>query len=493
MPRLEFPATALARVPSGLAPDQLLKQEVRNEDIVLRVLYPPIEAPEPGFPSDTLQLLIDDQLVGDKVELAAFGTEDIIEIVLRALDRPLDTLVDRRLVKINYRVTYESGTGDTEDGPSDQSFITDIIPPGQNSIGELTFDPGVITRGVTPDDLIDDGAGNRYLRAIVSGYSTAAIGDWVRGRIDDSGDLLSDFHEVGSVGEDIELRFYEDVLLAVDGGSHAFSYLVADRANNVSRLAKSISLDIRLTDRIGDLAAPQIPLFSDDGVIGDADARAPVYVDIPTYARVRVGDRIVVDWGGTPLPPVTIDDPGASPVLISVPVSYGTLQRDPPRYTADVSYTVFRGDDEKTSPPLRDVLVDLSLPGGPGGLDQGIFPEANDNNAINREAAGSEGGTPFVIPVYANQRLGDVIHMSFVKYPNQTGSGEPVEATRYEAEHTVRDDDFDKPFEGFSIPTEYLMMPAGSKLAHSARASYSVTAGSIHVESKSTFVLIDVR
>jgi hypothetical protein len=316
---------------------------------------------------DELQLLVNDVLVGGPIALSDYGVGQTLTIVLAAADRPVSTTQDRLRVAINYRVVYGSGGGATELGPQGQAFVTDIIRPGRDSLAALSFDPRVIAFGVTPDTLVDDGSGNLYLPATVKGYATAATGDWIQGGIDDDEALLSDLYEVheDEVGKDFVLRFPAALLEAVDGAVHRFSYLIADRAGNVSLLATGVDLPVRLSDPIGDLAPPALPLFTDDGLIDDADARAPVWVDIPRYATASTGDEIVVRWGDIALPPVTITNPVPAPVLVSVATPYSTLQRDPSRFRVDVSYEVRRAGAGMVSPALTDVLVDLTLPGGP--------------------------------------------------------------------------------------------------------------------------------
>jgi hypothetical protein len=628
-PVLQFPAEALARRPEGSAPDNLLVASVRDRDIELSLLYPLTDDPE-GGESDQLQLLVEGVPVGDPVTLQDYRVGDTVPITLRAADRPLDPKQDRLVSSINYRVHYASGGGGYESGPAGQSFVTDIVRPGRDSLATLLFDPRVIAEGITPETLVDDGSGQRYLPAIVKGYDTAAVGDWLEGMIDDTPRTPIRELTASNIGHDIELRFDESSLLPFDGTVHDFGFLIADRAGNVSLQPDPQPLQVSLIDRVKDLKPPVIPLFADDGLIHEDDARAPVMVDIPAYAKAKAGDVIVVFWGEAALADTIVTEPDATPVVVSVRVPYAVLQRVPERYAVDVSYEVRRPSFATRSPALTDVQVDLSLPGGPdpdpetpemeslgrpsilgaasgslnvitpadaelaatatlpgwsstspafpaflpgdvlqlvwngapvqppytlgpvdvgkdipvtvasailksggsgiatmhyratrmvrdgtgnavpnisrspaqqvrvtiaddlpggpGGLEEGRFPEANRYNSLNREIALSDGGTPFLVPLYVNQRLGDRIVMHFVQYPESNGSGAPIEASRHAAEQVVGPDDV-RDDHTFLIPTDKLLFVE----SRSARASYTVTAPPGTVSSADAFVLCDMR
>lgn len=168
--------------------------------------------------------------------------------------------------------------------------------------------------------------------------------------------------------------------------------------------------------------------------------------------------------------------------------------------TATIHYTATRtvqtgaGDPVENTAvsPAQAVQVTLTddLPGGPGGLDDGIFTGANDYNAINRAEA--VGGTPFRIPFYANKKLGNIIAVDFVQYVEEDDPVTPIEATRYTATHVVGPDDLSTYWD-FIIPENKLLVPGDQ--GQSALASYTVTVseGGLEVASDETFVYIDMR
>ncbi|MGF6709340.1 hypothetical protein QFZ41_000304 [Luteibacter sp. W1I16] len=429
-PRLVFPADALARLPAGLAPDHLLNESVRNDDLTLALDYPLPDPPEDGD-SDLLQLLVDGTPVGDIIQLKPYKPGDIIDITLHAANRPLDSVIDRKMTGINYRVTYASGAGFFEDGPRDQQFVTDIVRPGRDSLGPLVFAAGVGADGVTADDLVDDGAGGSYLPCFVKGYDTAAIGDWIVGFID--GTVSTPLVEItaAQVGTDVELRFPRDKLEAFDGGDHAFACRIGDRAGNVSQLSAIVGLRIHLSDEIDDLLPPLVPGF-DDGLVTDGDARVNggVTVTIPGHASIEQGDLIVLRWNAHEAPPVAVDatEVGTDP-LKTLTAGYGQVYGDWFAVSGDadlnvpafVSYRVERGGMSIGEPAQpSSVLVNLF---GPGGEDPA--PETPEHENLHPPVVQAAGGAPpNVIPADA---LGQDAAAAI---PGMTAGTPPVPAFR---------------------------------------------------------------
>lgn len=407
LPRLVFPADALARLPAGLVPDHLLKEGVRNDDLTLVLDYPLPDPPEDGD-SDLLQLLVDGSPVGDVIPLKPYKPGDAIDITLYAVDRPLDGVIDRRITSINYRVTYASGAGGFEDGPRDQQFVTDIVRPGRDSLGPLVFAAGVVADGVTADDLMDDGIGGTYLPCIVKGYDTASIGDWIVGLIDNTESTPLVELTDAQVGTDVELRFPLASLEPFDGGDHAFACRIGDRAGNVSQLSATVGLRIHLSDEIDDLLPPHVPAF-DDGLVtdGDAHVNGGITVMIPGHASIEEGDFIVLRWNAHDAPPIAVDatEVGKDP-LKTLTAGYGQAYGDwyavsgdsDRNVAATVGYRVER-DGVSIGEPAQPstVLVNLF---GPGGEDP--VPETPEHENLHPpvvQAAG--GGPPNVIPADA--------------------------------------------------------------------------------------------
>lgn len=409
-PRLAFPEAALARLPSHVAPDQLLNVSVREEPIVLSLPFPLSYDAEPG---DTLQLTIDGRPVGDITALDRHAPGEILQLVLAADDRPVSLVEDRRVVRINYQVYYGSGSGSNEYGPNDQTFVTDIVRPGRDSLAALSFDPRVIACGVTPDVLVDDGAGHRYLPAVVKGYATEAAGDWIQGRIDDDPLLLSDIYELreADVGKDIEIRFPEALLDTLDGGRHTFSYRIADRAGNVSQRPVGVDLDIRLSEHIDDLLPPTVPA-AEDGLVTSDDARVDggVKVVIPGNAAIAAGDWIVLRWNAhvSGRYPVLSSQQGRDPLMVITSpyddvysdwlAGSGNTDRD---VTARVDYRVERGVSV-IGTPAEPALPAINL-FGPGGPDPDPLTPVHENMPLP-DVRGASGDPANVV------RAEDVAH-----------------------------------------------------------------------------------
>lgn len=370
---LVFPASALARLAPEGAEDHLLRADIRSDDMVLSLDYPVRGPSELG---DVIQLVVDGSLIGSSIDLTPYDVGDTIPLTLRATDRPYDPIVDRRLVSINYRVTYYSGSGLSEYGPPGQQFITDILSPGRGSLAALEFSRDVRDKGVIPETLTTDPvSGERYLAATVKGYTDQSSGDHIKGWID--GLYFTPIAEVdeGLIGADIELRFSEAMLRALDGSVRQFSYRVEDRAGNVSILATTIDLPIEIEPKLIELDPLRVP-GADDGLITaeDADVLGGVYVEVPGHTGIQGGDQIVVSWNAYAYGPFTVapGDAGNDPVLAR-PVPYADVYADwlagagdtDRNVEAVASYRIDRAGRPFGAPllPAR-VLVNLYGPGG---------------------------------------------------------------------------------------------------------------------------------
>jgi hypothetical protein len=171
-----------------------------------------------------------------------------------------------------------------------------------------------------------------------------------------------------SENTDVELYFPLADLIAQNDGLRKLSYRITDRAGNPSRKGEPRLVTLLLKDvpTDPDLLAPVIPKY-DDLVIDEADARQLV-VNIPRFDHANNSDVVEVFWGTVSLGTWPISDSTAQPVL-TVPVTYQQVidgGNGAPRYRTDVRYTVSRsGHVMASSPILRDVFIDMTLPGGP--------------------------------------------------------------------------------------------------------------------------------
>lgn len=355
---VKFPASALARLPAGQTPDNLLKSAIQSQDVTVTLIAPP-----DLYPGDTIELQVDGA-PGTPIDAGSFQEGDIIPLVLPA---SLRTEGHHSLQAV---VTYDL-TGDQEFSPP-LPFIVDLTPPGSPFLGTLKIDSAIIRDGLTPDKLESDGQGNEYLEAQVPGYSGQAAGDVIspvmNGLVAGGAFLV----EAADVGKDIAIHFLREFIESVGDGDIEFTYIVGDRAGNYSRPADPVMIKVLLAGTIDDLDAPEIP-SSADGIIDESDARQPLDVIIPGNASILPGDSITLKWGNTELNTVAVppggegDDP-----LMTLSVPYATVYSEWKRLsggsdqltTLDVSYSVLRSGLPAGESPATAVSVNLFQPGG---------------------------------------------------------------------------------------------------------------------------------
>jgi hypothetical protein len=165
-------------------------------------------------------------------------------------------------------------------------------------------------------------------------------------------------------------------------GDVDFWYDVYDKALN-KKTADPARLRMLVAGSPDLMIAPRVPLFSDDNLIHEGDARAPITVEIPQFGHGEVGDVLWLLLGDAlPIqvegPLIAADlptdpaapDPATSIRTISVPYQFiAALQPDDgagglnPVFGLDVRYEVRRGIFKVPSPTLA-VSVDLTLAGG---------------------------------------------------------------------------------------------------------------------------------
>lgn len=235
-------------------------------------------------------------------------------------------------------------------------------------------------------------------------------------------------------------------------------------------------------------------ITADDSLVGgDATIRG-LTNELPAKFAFQEGDILQLYWNsdaiGAPYR-VPIDKVGMD---LSLPITAEDI-RNGGSGTVQAHYTATRalnpGPGRNTAySPRQDVQVANKgdLPGG-GTVDKGIFTEANANNAINRTAAISNGGTTFEVPYYSNKRRDDVLRLTFDAYPSLSGDGDPIPESHFTAEHHVGGDD-EKTSYTFVIPTQHIL---AVQALGSARATYTATNAFGTTRSEVTFVLIDVR
>ncbi|MBN9095441.1 hypothetical protein [Pandoraea pnomenusa] len=276
-------------------------------------------------------------------------------------------------------------------------FTIDTQRPGEPRPGELEFPDGIEQDGLTDAKLTELGD---VLRGIVESYAERMHGDTLVGIL-----RREDGTEVGRLpphqipyGETYdpptELVFPRTLIEQAGDGKLRFSYEITDLAGNVSAESDVVVIDVFLRPGIADLMPPLVPAYDDDPppdakLIDEADARAPVEVEIPGHAEIETGDEIAVLWGGREQNRVVFNGADSTlPVILSIRVPYGEVLAEwadaPP--DADgyarvpVSYIVYRAGREAGRPKTPHSVV-VNLDQG-GGVDPD--PDTPWNDALGR-------------------------------------------------------------------------------------------------------------
>ncbi|KQQ57697.1 hypothetical protein ASF66_16420 [Pseudomonas sp. Leaf129] len=168
---------------------------------------------------------------------------------------------------------------------------------------------------------------------------------------------------------DVSIYFPAPDLLAQGDGPRKLGYFITDRAGNRSTVngePRPVTLLLSDVPTDPDLFAPVIPLYA-DSIIDEADARN-LTVIIPKFAHANNGDSVDLFLDGVLVGTTIISDKNAEPIL-TFSITYAqviTASKGVSRFSSDFEYTVSRtGHQMASSPILRDVLFDITLPGGP--------------------------------------------------------------------------------------------------------------------------------
>lgn len=221
------------------------------------------------------------------------------------------------------------------------------------------------------------------------------------------------------------------------------------------------------------LGTSEIPnRISQSDISDDAKVLVPWYAIDSSgtdFEYFKEDDIVTVQWGRVTLAgthPINPTDLAARKPLelratSAEMVSAGGGERQ-------VSYTVSRqqgtGPVNASLSPEQSVEVISAdqLPGGPGGLDAGIFTEVNEYGALDRERVESHGGTPFRVMLnYVNVAQDDEITLRLQGYHTVVGVETPTPDMALELRHTVVTADLPDPTGGpakyhdFLIPTAY--------------------------------------
>nr|WP_241391686.1 hypothetical protein [Yersinia frederiksenii]ULG19797.1 hypothetical protein 49p1_00079 [Yersinia frederiksenii] len=314
----------------------------------------------------------------------------------------------------HYYLTSRAGF----DGPSSDPSIVSVL---------LSPIPANLQAPVVPlaaDGLIDLEDANAGVTIEIRQYDNALVGDILVAKWDTS--TLSP--EVVVPGAfPLEVLVPRQTLIAAGSGTRIVSYQI---------FRSGFSFDSPLTEVVVDITSvgpedpdPSTPenealeqptVTGASGAVNDLgpdDLGANAQVTVPFYEGAALDQVITLYWGHAPNPvnvtSHTVDqndlDEAAFPDLVVPAVIVDATPNDP---ALPVYYTLSRPLAEQ--PPANSVLspaqyitVHTGAPGGPGGLDPAMFPDASANGWLLTEQVVN--GVNVHVEVYENMEAGDVV------------------------------------------------------------------------------------
>ncbi|WP_296246583.1 hypothetical protein [Pseudomonas sp. UBA4194] len=320
---------------------------------------------------DAIQLMLDDAPVNvPPLEVAELGGEFVREF-------PAD------LAHGIYNVTYEvkDPGGNVVAGTPQIKLRIDRVAPGGTRMPTLVFAPEVIAQGITRDKLVPNASGDPVLKVTLPDYFGMEDFDEVKPhyRATSGGAELiiagaQKIVPAGGAGTDLELEIPLAGLQAMNDGVRWFGYTLTDLAGNISSgRADEVELAVVISDAPvdADLALPDIALFSDDGLISEADARTPVRVRIPQIPKALGGDEVIFYLGTSSTSRLRIDTADlAKPFVLEFDLPYDFVANgggtgSPQRYTDEGYYEIYRGVTHMASSGANPVAVDITVAPGP--------------------------------------------------------------------------------------------------------------------------------
>lgn len=317
----------------------------------------------------TYQLFWDDNAVGTPTDVEQDDLDNPERYL--SLDIPVDLLVEKndqdnptdKKYKLSYHVRDKFSEETT---PSRDTLIeVDTTRPGLPSHGPMAF-PKEVDDGLTSAELTALG---NTLDVIVSSYSTMAQGDFIETFWGDipgpTATVQMNDIELEEVPISFSRAFLEDVESQVGNALSDVTYIVTDRATNVSPRSLARQIRLLLAEIPNDLLRPIIEQASPEqgGLIDYEDAQTGVTVDIPHYLGALPGDQVTLYWGDSnPLPaiPVPDGDEDKDPILSPV-LQFDIINRFP-EATVNVHYEVRRNGELVGTSLIQPVLVYLTLP-----------------------------------------------------------------------------------------------------------------------------------
>ncbi|NWD69958.1 hypothetical protein HX870_20365 [Pseudomonas gingeri] len=310
---------------------------------------------------------------GDAVDTPIDVVQDDLDNPQRylSLDIPVELLVEKndpanptdKKYKLGYQI-YDKISQETV--ASLETLIeVDTTHPGLPSHGPMAF-PREVDDGLTSAELTAMG---NTLDVIVSSYSTMAEGDFIEsfwGNIPGPTTTVQmNDVELEEVPLSFTRAFLEGVESQVGNVLSDVTYIVTDRAGNVSPRSLARQLRLLLADIPNDLPLPIVEQASpaQGGLIDYNDAQSGVTVDIPHYLGAQPEDLVTLYWGDSnPLPAIPVqdgeedNDPILSPVL-----QFDIINRFP-EATVNVHYEVRRNGQLVGTSLVLPVEVYLTLP-----------------------------------------------------------------------------------------------------------------------------------
>lgn len=311
---------------------------------------------------------------------------------------------------------------------------------------------------------------------------------------------------------------YSAVQAAGDGAKNVV-YQVERSNIDIGRSDPAVTVNVDLTLPGGPDPDPETPEHGNlKQATVTADSGATDHIDATDFGKNAditlshegddgtelfvIDDVVTVSWGNTDLTSHTIVAADVGKDLVQT-LTGAEMEAEG---TGDITlkYAIARpvvskpGEFNTAISPSKDIEVISSaeLPGG-GSLDTGSFPEANNQNAINSEAAASGGGTPFRIDAYTNMAVGDEINFRFIAFDGYGSSAAEVPGSEEKGTRSISSDDVTNGYYEFVVPSAKLYQagkPGGSQEGRGkATATYDITNPKGTGNGTPVNVLIDAR
>ncbi|HWD30738.1 MAG TPA: hypothetical protein VG536_04070 [Pseudomonas sp.] len=325
--------------------------------------------------------------------------------------------------------------------------------------------------------LIDEERARRPVQVVIPHYEHAAVDDLI---LLNWGTVPAQTYVVRDENADPLLTIDFPYRLVQLGGNGSLAITYEVRRNGVS-LGTSpitqIAVDITLpggpdpdpeNPEHGNLELPEaLGASGVPNVISAADLELPAEVVIDWYGKdgkevFLENDRVNGVWASINLPHVV----SANEVIAKQPLRL-TITSEQMKQAGSgrlaLSYSVTReltghpgySNTAYSSPQAVEVADPSELPGGGDPLPAADFPEKNDRNTINKEAAVD--GTPYEIRLdYENAAVGDRIdfkfrgHQGFSDDP-KLEPDHPIAGSYMEASHTLTRQDLDQGTYAFTV------------------------------------------